>query len=90
MSRTSTIKFGIDNFAGGLNLGVDESLLKTNESSNAENIDISTGVLQTGTGYKEYAVDKLNNIKSVMTYYRNNVPMIIVGANGSLWIYQDN
>ena len=90
MSRATTIKFGIDNFAGGLNLGVDESLLKTNESSNAENVDISTGVLQTGTGSKEYAVDKLNNIKTVMTYYRNNVPMLIVSANGSLWKYQDN
>lgn len=87
---SSEIKFEINNFSGGINLGIDESQLKVNESANAENINISNSILETCNGIENYSKDILKNIKSIMIYYRKNIPMIIVSANGCLYKYQDN
>lgn len=86
-----TVKYDIANFLGGLNLSVDENLLKTNETSNAENINIDKGVLTLANGYEYYSLDgSVMNIKSIMVYYRSNTPIIIVAANGGLYKYQNN
>ncbi len=50
--RYPTLEYEISNFAGGLNLSVDESLLNKNESGNAENISIDNGILERTRGYK--------------------------------------
>lgn len=66
-------KFKINNFSGGLNQSVDESLLAVNQSRNAQNVDVSSGTLKTINGYSKYVATAVPaGVTRLMKFYKNN------------------
>lgn len=70
---------------GGLNLSVDESLLKANETPDSKNVDIDAGIFKTSQGISKYVATSLNSIDSMMIYYKDKVANILVGASNKLY-----
>lgn len=78
--------YGIPNFLGGINQGVDSSIIKLNEAANAQNCNIDRGVLSTAKGYAPFPVTALSAvIKTLMVYYKDNVGYLIAAAGGGLY-----
>lgn len=66
-------KFSISNFIGGINQSVDETLLKANESSDAQNVDVSEGTLKTMTGYTKYVASAVPaGVTRLMKFYKTS------------------
>lgn len=70
---------------GGLNLSVDESLLKPAETPNSMNVDIDKGIFKSSQGISKYVGTALSGLDSIMIYYKDKVANILVGASGSLY-----
>ena len=91
--------FKIKNFAGGINQSLDDSELSTNQSRNAQNVDVATGTLKTISGYSKYiSLSAPAGITRLMKFYKTNtttgaVTSYLIAAtataiyywNGTLW-----
>lgn len=65
--------FKIANFMGGLNQATDESLLSPNESTDAQNVDITSGTLRTVSGFSKYvSAETPAGITRLMKFYKTN------------------
>ncbi|MDF2800790.1 MAG: hypothetical protein K0S61_693 [Anaerocolumna sp.] len=69
----------------GLNLAIDESLLKPSETPSSMNVEIDTGIFKTSLGITKYVATSLNGLDSIMTYYKDKVGYILVGASNKLY-----
>lgn len=65
--------FKIKNFLGGLNQAADDSILAINQSRNAQNVDVSSGVLKTVDGYSKYVNAAVPaGVTRLMKFYKTN------------------
>jgi hypothetical protein len=81
------LQYTIPNFIGGLHEEVDYSLLKNNEASSLQNVNLDDGVLKSARVPSIYLSSIPGVPKSIMTYYRNNVPYLMAIINGHLYKY---
>jgi hypothetical protein len=69
----------------GLNLAIDESLLKPSETPSSMNVEIDTGIFKTSLGITKYVATSLSGLDTIMTYYKDKVGYILVGASNKLY-----
>lgn len=75
----------VPNFLGGVNEGVDESLIKTNEAKSLQNVDIKDGMLNSISGCSPYSSATTGyNGGTIMIYYDGVNKTILVANNGKI------
>jgi hypothetical protein len=85
-SSDYTPNFAISNFLGGVNEGVDASIVKYNEAVKAQNCDIDYGTLLTKKGstlYKSFST--LTRIGTIMPYYKDDVVTLLIGSENKIY-----
>jgi hypothetical protein len=82
--------FYINNFTGGVNQSKNASFISFNESPNMYNAEIEDGLLSTARGFIRYSQYGLNNaISAIGASFINDVPMVLIGSNNSIYKLTD-
>ncbi len=82
-------------FTGGINQAVDQNVLSNDYSPNAQNVDLSGGILSTSSGYSKKINDVLAaDIKSIMVLYIYSetgarTAYIIAATDDNIYYYDD-
>jgi hypothetical protein len=81
----------IENFLGGINEAFDETVIGLNESPMAQNCNIDDGTLRSISGASVYTEASLGApIGTIMVYYKNKVPTILVSSGTKLYKLSGN